>query len=202
MVLEKTLESPLYCKEIQLVHAKGNQSWVFIGRTDVEAETPIFWPPDVKSWLIWKDPDVGKDWKQEEKGMTEDEMVRWHHWLNGHGLDRLWVLVIDREAWCAAVHGVTKSRVWVRDCTKMKNTAARGLRGGRGRAHHPYPAALHPHSSLGLQLLAALLMGQLTLLSYFLQCQNLFFFCLIRHNNHVRERLSHYKKNIKLTYSF
>ena len=83
MVLEKTLESPLYCKEIQLVHAKGNQSWVFIGRTDVEAETPIFWPPDVKSWLIWKDPDVGKDWKQEEKGMTEDEMAGWHHQLDG-----------------------------------------------------------------------------------------------------------------------
>ena len=85
VVLEKTLESPLDCKEIQPVHLKGNQSWVFIGRTDVEAETPIFWPPDVKSWLIWKDPDVGKDWGQEEKGMTEDEMVGRHHRLNGHG---------------------------------------------------------------------------------------------------------------------
>ena len=83
-VLEKTLESPLDCKEIQLVHPKGNQSWVFIGRTDVEAEIPVLWPPDVKSWLIWKDPDVGKDWGQEEKGTTEDEMVRWHHQLNGH----------------------------------------------------------------------------------------------------------------------
>jgi len=83
--LEKTLESPLDCKEIQPVHPKGDQSWVFIGRTDVEAETPILWPPDVKSWLIWKDPDVGKDWGQEEKGMTEDEMAGWHHWLNGHG---------------------------------------------------------------------------------------------------------------------
>ena len=84
MVLEKTLKSPLDCKEIQLVHSKGNQSWVFIGRTDVEAGTPIFWLPDVKSWLIWKDPDAGKDWGQEEKGMTEHEMGRWHHWLNGH----------------------------------------------------------------------------------------------------------------------
>ena len=84
VVLEKTLESPLDCKEIQLVLPKGNQSWVFIGRTDVEGETPIFWPPDAKSWLIWKDPDIGKDWRQEEKGMTEDEMVRWHHRLNGH----------------------------------------------------------------------------------------------------------------------
>ena len=74
-VLEKTLESPLDYKEIQPVHPKGNQSWVFIERTDVEAETPIFWPPDMKSWLIWKDPDVKKDWRQEEKGMTEDEMI-------------------------------------------------------------------------------------------------------------------------------
>ena len=85
VVLEKTLESPLDSKEIQPVHPKGDQSWVFIGRTDVEAETPILWPPDVKSWLIWKDSDAGKDWRQEEKGMTEDEMVGWHHWHNGHG---------------------------------------------------------------------------------------------------------------------
>ena len=84
VVLEKTLENPLDCKEIQPVHPKGDQSWVFIGRTDVEAETPIFWPLDAKSWLIWKDPDLGKDWMHEEKWMTEDEMVRWHHQLNGH----------------------------------------------------------------------------------------------------------------------
>ena len=85
VILEKTLESPLDCKEIQLVHPKGDQSWVFIGRTNVEAETPILRPPDVKSWIIWKDPDAGKDWGQ-EKEMTEDEMVGWHHWLNGHGI--------------------------------------------------------------------------------------------------------------------
>ena len=84
VVLEKTLESPLDCKEIQPVHPKGDQSWVFIERTDVKAETPILWPPDAKSWLIWKDPDPGKDWGQEEKGTTEDEMVGWHHRLNGH----------------------------------------------------------------------------------------------------------------------
>ena len=84
-MLEKTLESPLDYKQIQLIHSKGDQSWVFIGRTDVEAETPVLWPPDVKSWLIWKDPDAGKDWGQEEKGTTEDEMVGWHHRLNGHG---------------------------------------------------------------------------------------------------------------------
>ena len=83
-VLQKTLESPLDCKKIQLAHLKGEQSWVFIGRTDVEAETPILWLPDGKSWLIWKDPDAGKDWGQEEKGMTEDEMVGWNHQVNGH----------------------------------------------------------------------------------------------------------------------
>ena len=85
VVLEKTLESPLGSKEIQPVHPTGDQSWVFIGGTDVEAETPILWPPDVKSWLIWKDPDAGKDWGQEEKGTTEDEMVVQHHRLDGHG---------------------------------------------------------------------------------------------------------------------
>ena len=84
-VLEKTLESPLDSKEIQPVHPKGDQSWVFIGRTDIEAETPILWPPDAKSWLIGKDPDAGKGWGQEEKGTTEDEVVGWHHRLNGHG---------------------------------------------------------------------------------------------------------------------
>ena len=85
VVLEKTLESPLDCKEIKPVHPKGNQSWVFIGRTYVEAETPIIQPPDAKSLLIWKDPDAGRDWVQEEKGTTEDEMAGWHHLLDGHG---------------------------------------------------------------------------------------------------------------------
>ena len=88
-VLEKTLESPLDCKEIQPVHSKGDQSWVFIGRTDAKAETPILWPPDAKSWLIRKDPDSGRDWGQEEKGTTEDEMAGWHHWLDG--CDSEWI---------------------------------------------------------------------------------------------------------------
>ena len=88
VVLEKTLESPLDCKEIQLVHSKGNQSWIFIGRTAAEAETPILWPPDEKNWLIGKDPDAGKDWRQEEKRTTEDEMVGWHRWLNGREFER------------------------------------------------------------------------------------------------------------------
>ena len=112
VVLEKTLESPLDCKEIQPVHPKGDQSWVFMGRTDVEAETPIFWPPDAKSWLIWKDPDSGKDWGQEEKGTTEDKMVGWHHQLNDMGLGGLWELVMDREAWRAVVHEVEERHDW------------------------------------------------------------------------------------------
>ena len=84
MVLEKTLESPLDCKKIQPVHPKGNQSWMFFGRTDAEAETPVLWPPHAKSWPIGKDPDAGEEWRQEEKGMTEDERVGWHHRLNAH----------------------------------------------------------------------------------------------------------------------
>ena len=84
VVLEKTLESPLDSKQIQPVHPRGNQSWIFIGRTDAEAETPIFWPPDTKNWPSGKDPDAGQDWRQKEKGMTEDEMAGWHHWLNGY----------------------------------------------------------------------------------------------------------------------
>ena len=87
VVLEKTLESPLDCKEIQPVHPKGDQSWVFIGRTDAEGETPILWPLNAKNWLIGKDPDAGRYWAQEEKGTTEYEMIRWHDWLNGHEFD-------------------------------------------------------------------------------------------------------------------
>ena len=109
MVLEKALESPLDSKEIKPINSKGNQPQIFIGRTDAEAEAPIFWPPYVKGQLIWKDPDAGKDWRQEEKGVTEDEMRR----LNGMSdldtsLSKLWETVKDRETWHAAAYGVTE----------------------------------------------------------------------------------------------
>ena len=169
VVLEKTLESPLICKEIQPVHSKGDQFWVFFGRTDAKAETPILWPPHAKSWLIGKDSDAGRDWGQ-EKGTTEDERAGWHHRLNGHAaaaaaakllqscptlcdpmdcslpgssihgifqarvmewgaiafsavdmsLGELRELVMDREAWCAAIHGVEKSQTWLSNWTELK----------------------------------------------------------------------------------
>ena len=90
VVLEKTLESPLGCKEIQPVHSKGDQPWDFFGRNDAKAETPVLWPPHAKSWLIGKDPDAGRNWRQEEKGTTEDEMAGWHHWLDGHESGSWW----------------------------------------------------------------------------------------------------------------
>ena len=118
----ETLKSPLGCQEIQLVHPKGNQYWIFTGRTDAEAETPIVWPPD-ENWLLGKDLDAGKDWRQgEKKGMTEDEMVGWHHWCDGHEFDKLRELVMDREVWHAAVHGVTKSWTWLSNWTALKCT--------------------------------------------------------------------------------
>ena len=137
MVLEKTLESPLNCREIQPVHQKADQSWVFIGRPDVEAETPIVWPPDGKSWLIWKDPDAGKDWGHEEKGMTEDEMVGWHHQFNAHGSgwtpgvgDRQWGLVCC-GSWGRKVSDTTERLNWTEHGEKeRKQSQPDSLTGG------------------------------------------------------------------------
>ena len=113
VVLEKILQSPLDSKEIKLVNPKGNQPWIFIGRTNAEAKAPILWPPEMKSRLLGKDPNAGKDWRCEEKVMTEDEMVGWHQWLNGHEFSKLWEMVKDRGAWHAAIHGVAKSQTWL-----------------------------------------------------------------------------------------
>ena len=124
VVLEETLENPLDCKEVQPVHPKGDQSWVFIGRTDIDAETSGLWPPDVKSGLILKDPDAGKDWRWEEKGMTEDEMVGWHHQLNGHGF--VWTLGVSEgqgglahcSSWGRKELNMTEQLKW----TELKGT--------------------------------------------------------------------------------
>ena len=110
VVLEKTLESPLKCMEIQSVNPKGNKSWIFIGRTDAEAETSILWPPDVKKWLLGKDPDAVKDLRQEEKGTTEDKMVEWHHQLDGHEFEQAPGVGDEQGSWRAAVLGFTKSQ--------------------------------------------------------------------------------------------
>ena len=113
-MLGKTLKSALNYKEIKPVNPKGNQLWIFFERTDAEAEAPILWPPDAKNWLIWKDPDAGKDWRWEEKGTTEDGIID----SKDMSLSQRWELVMDREAWHASVHGVTKSWTWLSNWTE------------------------------------------------------------------------------------
>ena len=121
VVLEKTLESHLDCKEIQPVHPKGHQSWIFIGRTDAEAETPILWPPDVKNWLIGKKPDAGNDWRQEEKGTTEDEMVRWHHQLDVREFEQAWGVGDGQGSLaCCSSWGLRVRHNWVTKLTILK----------------------------------------------------------------------------------
>ena len=119
VVLEKTLESPLDCKEIQPVHPKGDQPWDFFGRNDAKAETPVLWLLHAKGWLIGKDPDAGRDWGQGEKGTTEDEMAGRHHWLDGRESEWTRELVMDREVWRAVVHEVAKSRTWLSNWTEL-----------------------------------------------------------------------------------
>ena len=141
-MLEKTLESPLDSNELKPVNLKGNQSWIFIGRTDAEAEASILWPPDAKSRLIGKDLDAGKDWRHEEKGTTEDGIIGWHHWLNGQEFVQAQGLVIDREAWSAAVHGVTKSQTqpsnWTTTLSRKVILCTFAIDGYCGHFYHPY----------------------------------------------------------------
>ena len=139
VVLEKTLESPLDSKKIKLVNPKGNQLWIFIGRTDAEAEAPILWPPDATSWLTEKDPDAGKDWRQEEKGEAEDEIAGWNNWLKGHEFGKLQEMVKDREAWHAAVPEVAKS--WIRLTWHSSSSSMPG-----SPVHHCFPEFTQIHA--------------------------------------------------------
>ena len=121
MVLEKSLKCPLDCKEIKPVNPKENQPWIFIGRTDVEAEAPIIWLPDAKNWLIGKDPEAETDWRQEEKGMTEDEMVGWHHWLNGCEFEQVPGVVDGLGSLVSCSHGATKSQTWLSEWPELRH---------------------------------------------------------------------------------
>ena len=119
---QRALQSPLDSKKIEPVNPKGNQPWIFIGRTDYEAEAPILWPPDVKNWLIGKDPDAGKNWGQEEKGATEDEVIGWHHWLNGHEFEQIQGDRDEQRSLACCSSWVAKSQAWLSDWTTTTTT--------------------------------------------------------------------------------
>ena len=144
VLLEKTLERPLDSKEIQTVHPKGNQSLMFFGRTDAKAETPILWPRHVKSWLIGKDPDAGRDWEQEEKGMTEDEMAGWHDWLNGHEFE--WTLRVgDGQGGLACYDSWGRKESDTTEWLNWTELEGKRLEGEGGKRQLPHILFLEQH---------------------------------------------------------
>ena len=147
VVLEETLESQLDCKEIQPVHSERDQSWDFFGRNDAKAETPVLWPPHVKSWLTGKDSDAGRNWGQEKKGTTEDEMAGWHHGLDGRESEWTPGGVMNREAWRAAIHGVAKSQTCLSDWTELNWTELNVKYIPQFKKNHAFKAFIAYHVS-------------------------------------------------------
>ena len=152
VVLEKTLESLLDCKEIKPAHPKGIQSWIFTERTDAEAETPILWLPDAKNWLTGKDPDAREDWRQEEKGITEDEMVGWHHWLDGYEFEQAPGVGDGQGSLACCSHGVAKSGTWLSDWTELNRAHDLGSSEGENEYTHLKCHSPRKHSNVSSHL--------------------------------------------------